>query len=41
MEHVKESKLSNEKAHQDIENTAENVKSSVEAMEVFKEMEKI
>ena len=40
MKHVKESIMSDERANQDIENTAKYVKSSEEAMEVVKEMEK-
>ena len=40
MKHVKESTMSDEIANKDIENTAKNVKSSEEATEVVKEMEK-
>ena len=38
---MKESIMSDEKANQDIENTAKNVKSSEEAMEVIKELKKL
>ena len=41
MKHVKESTMSDEITNQDIENTAENVKSSEEAMEVINEIEKL
>ena len=41
MKHVKESTTSDEKTNQDIENTAKNIKSSEETMEIIKEMEKI
>ena len=41
MKHVKASIMIDGIANQDIENTAKNVKSSEEAMEVDKEMEKI
>ena len=40
MKHLKESIMSDEIVNQDIENTAKNVKTSEEAMEVIKEMEK-
>ena len=40
MKYVKESIISDEIANQDIKNTATNVKSSEEAMEVVKEMGK-
>ena len=40
MKHVKESTTSDEKTNQDIENTAKNIKSSEETMEIIKEMEK-
>ena len=40
MKHVKESTMSDEIANKYIENTAKNVKSSEEATEVVKEMEK-
>ena len=40
MKHVKESTMSDEIANKDIENTAKNVKSSEEATEVVKEIEK-
>lgn len=40
MKHVKESTASDEKTNQDIENTAKNIKSSEETMEIIKEMEK-
>ena len=38
---MKESIMSDKKANQDIENTAKNVKSSEEAMEVIKELKKL
>ena len=38
---MKESIMNDEKANQDIENTAKNVKSSEEAMEVIKELKKL
>ena len=40
MKQVKETIMSDKIANQDIENTAKNVKSSEEAMEIIKEMEK-
>ena len=41
MKHVKESIMIDKIANQDIENTAKCVKSSEEAVEVVKEMERI
>ena len=40
MKHVKKSLMSDEIAHQDIENTEKNVKSSEKAIEVVKKMKK-
>ena len=40
MKQVKETIMSDKIANQDIENIAKNVKSSEEAMEIIKEMEK-